>query len=264
MAATTPILLLGAGRMGGALIEGWLRARAFAPSDLVVRALEPGPAALASGANLAPTGADLGAARTVVLAVKPQDWRAAAETVVSRLAPDAVIVSVAAGVATADIAEAFAGRRAARVMPTIAAAIGEGTASIFARDAESRARAHALFEPVGRVVDLDDEDLMHAATAISGSAPAYLYAFVEALEAAGEALGLTAPAARDLARSTLAGAAALMAQSDQAPAELRRQVASPGGTTEAALKVLMGEAGLEPLLKAAAAAAERRSRELGQ
>jgi pyrroline-5-carboxylate reductase len=105
---------------------------------------------------------------------------------------------------------------------------------------------------------------MHAATAVSGSAPAYLYAFVEALEAAGVSLGLAPDAARELARATVAGAAALMADSGADAADLRRQVTSPGGTTEAALKVLQGEGGLGPLLKAAAAAAEQRSRELGR
>ena len=199
----------------------------------------------------------------MLLAVKPQIWRDAAAHVAPHLARDAVIVSIAAGVACADIAAAFAGRRVARVMPTTAAAIGQGTASVFAGDVTARERAHALFAPVGTVVDLGDEDLMHAATAVSGSAPAYLYAFVEALEAAGVSLGLSPAAARDLARATTAGAAALMTESGADAADLRRQVTSPGGTTEAALKVLMGEAGLGPLLKAAAAA-EQRSRELGR
>jgi pyrroline-5-carboxylate reductase len=116
---------------------------------------------------------------------------------------------------------------------------------------------------VGVVVDLADEELMHAATAVSGSAPAYLYALVESLEAAGVSLGLGADAARNLARATVAGAAALMADSGVDAAELRRQVTSPGGTTEAALDVLMGEGGLGPLLQEAATAAARRSRELG-
>ncbi len=105
---------------------------------------------------------------------------------------------------------------------------------------------------------------MHAATAVSGSAPAYLYAFVEALEAAGVTLGLGPAAARDLARATIAGAAALMAESGADPADLRRQVTSPGGTTEAALKVLLGEGGLGALLQKAAKAAADRSRELGR
>jgi len=260
---TTPILLLGAGRMGGALIAGWLRAKAFEPSQIMVRDPSPGPEARASGVNLNPDAAEQRSAQTIVLAVKPQVWKVAAEPQ-HDLAPDAVIVSIAAGVASADITVAFGGRRVARVMPTTAAAIGQGTASVFAVDPEARARAHALFAPVGTVVDLADEDLMHAATAVSGSAPAYLYAFVEALQAAGVSLGLAPDAARDLARATVAGAAALMHESGADAAELRRQVTSPGGTTEAALKVLLGEYGLEPLLRAAASAAEQRSRELGR
>jgi pyrroline-5-carboxylate reductase len=149
-------------------------------------------------------------------------------------------------------------------MPTTAVGVGQGVASVYAADPQARARARALFAPVATVVDLADEDLMHAATAVSGSAPAYLYAFVEALEAAGAALGLPDGAARDLARATTAGAAALMAATGADAAELRRQVTSPGGTTEAALEVLMGEGGLHPLLRRAAAAAEQRSRELGK
>jgi len=148
-------------------------------------------------------------------------------------------------------------------MPTTAAAIGQGVASIFAQDPEARARAHALFAPVGTVVDLDDEELLHAATGVSGSAPAYFYAFVEALEKAGVSVGLTPEAARDLARATMTGAAALLAQSGESPADLRRQVTSPNGTTEAALRILMGEGGLEPLLRDAVIAATHRSVELG-
>jgi pyrroline-5-carboxylate reductase len=261
---TTPILLLGAGRMGGALLAGWRRANAFPGDQLMIREPSPGPEVLASGARLDPDPAAMASARTVVLVVKPQNWREAAAAVAPHLAADAVVVSIAAGVGSADIAAAFGGRRVARVMPTTAAAIGQGTASVFAADPVARAAAHALFEPVGTVVDLDDEDLMHAATAVSGSAPAYFYAFVEALESAGIALGLPPEAARDLARGTAAGAAALMAESGAEAAELRGQVTSPGGTTEAALKVLMGEHGLDPLLKEAAAAAEQRSRELGR
>ncbi len=260
---TTPILVIGGGRMGGALIAGWRRAGAFAPSELMIIDPAPGPEAIASGVRLTPDAAAVAAARTVVLAVKPQMWREAAAEVAPRLGADAIVVSIAAGVASADIAAAFGDRRVARVMPTTAVAIGQGTASVFAADDEARARAHALFAPVGAVVDLAGEDQMHAATAVSGSAPAYLYAFVEALEAAGVSLGLAPDAARALARATTAGAAALMAATGAAAADLRRQVTSPGGTTEAALSVLLGDGGLVPLLRAAAAAAEQRSRELG-
>lgn len=260
----TPILLLGAGRMGGALIDGWRKAGAFGLADLMVRDPYPTPELAAlSGLSLNPPDDELGRARTVLLAVKPQLWRDAAAQAAPHLAPDAVIVSIAAGVAAADISQAFGGRRVARVMPTTAVAIGQGTASLFAEDPEARARAHALFAPVASVVDLADESLMHAATAVSGSAPAYLYAFIEALEAAGVTAGLSEDAARTLARSTISGAAALLAISGEDPAELRRQVTSPGGTTQAALEVLMGEGGLQPLLADAVAAAVRRSKELG-
>jgi len=263
----TPILMLGAGRMGGAMLAGWRKASAFAAGELMIRDPEPSPPALAAaldGAALNPADAELARARTVVLAVKPQVWREAAAEVAPWLAADAVIVSIAAGIRAGDIAHEFGGRCTARVMPTTAAAIGQGTASLFADDPAALARAHALFEPLGTVVDLDDEELMHAATAVSGSAPAYLYAFIEALEAAGMAAGFTGRDAGRLARSTLTGAAALLAQSGEDPAELRRQVTSPGGTTQAALEVLLGQEGLHPLLRQAVAAAARRSKELGK
>lgn len=258
----TPILLLGAGRMGGALIEGWRGAGAFAAADLIVR--DPNiDAAAFEGVVVNPPLEALGAARTVLLAVKPQIWREAVRDVVAHLAPDAVIVSIAAGVRAADIAEVFGGRRVARVMPTTAVAIGRGAASIYAEDAAARAVAHALFAPVATVVDLAREDLLHAATAVSGSAPAYLYAFVEALEAAGAAQGLDATDSARLARATIIGAAALMERGGEEPAELRKQVTSPGGTTAAALAVLMGEGGFGDLLPKALDACVNRSKELG-
>ncbi len=264
--STTPILLLGAGRMGGALIEGWLRAGAFDLPDLIIRDPHPSDAATSAlaGGALEGTLEVVGRARTVLMAVKPQIWREAAAQIQAHLAPDAVIVSIAAGVTAADIAAGFGGRRVARVMPTTAVAIGKGVASIAAHDPEGLARAHALFDPVATTVDLPDEAMMHAATAVSGSAPAYFYALVEALEAAGEAVGLPADASRRLARATMIGAAALMAGSGEDPAELRRQVTSPGGTTAAALAVLNAEAGgLGPLMRETVMACVRRSEELG-
>lgn len=252
--------------MGGAMLAGWRKANAFAAPELMIRDPQPSPPALAAsadGAVLNPPDAELARARTVVLAVKPQIWREAAAEVAPWLAADAVVVSIAAGVRAGAIAKEFGGRCVARVMPTTAAAINQGTASLYADDPAALARAHALFEPLGPVVDLESEDLMHAATAVSGSAPAYLYGFIEALEAAGAAAGLSPRDAAQLARSTLTGAAALLAESGDDPAELRRQVTSPGGTTQAALEVLMGERGLPTLLRDAVAAAVRRSKELG-
>lgn len=252
--------------MGGALVEGWRRANAYRASDLMLCDPNPGDVAKVAaeaGALLNPPDAALGTAKTVVLAVKPQMWREAAAAYSPKLAPDAVIVSIAAGVRSADIAAAFAGRPVARVMPTTGAAIGKGVASLFAASPQARARAHALFDPVGVTVDLDDEGLMDAATAVSGSSPAYLYAFVEALEAAGLTVGLAPEAARTLARATVASAAALMEASGEEPSELRRQVTSPGGTTEAALKVLQSDRGLPTLMREAVEAAVARAKQLG-
>jgi pyrroline-5-carboxylate reductase len=262
----TPILVLGAGHMGGALIEGWLATGAFAASQLIIsdpQAGEAARAAVAEGARLNPPLAALAEAPLVVLAVRPQDWRAAAAEVAPRLGPGAVVVSVAAGVRTADLATVFAGRAVARVMPTTGVAVGKGAVSIFAHDAKARTAAHLLFDPVATTVDLADEALMDAAVAVSGSAPAYLYAFMDALAAAGIAEGLEPEAAKALVRATVVGAAALLDRSGEDPADLRRKVASPGGTTEAALKVLMRDDGLGLLLAETVAAAARRSRELG-
>ena len=258
--------MLGAGRMGGALIDGWTLTKAFAPTALIIRDPHPGEAAqkaAAAGGRLNPPESVLSEALTVVVAVKPQMWREVASAVAPLLHPDAIVVSIAAGVRIADLGVAFGRRPIARVMPITAVGIGKGVASIVADRPAAAARAKALFAPVGAAVELPDEALMDAATAVSGSAPAYLYAFVEALEAAGVAEGLSPEAARGLVRATVIGAAALLDHSGAEPAELRRQVTSPGGATEAALKVLMGEEGLSPLLAEAVAAAAARSRALG-
>jgi pyrroline-5-carboxylate reductase len=261
-----PILILGVGRMGGALIEGWSRTAAFGPHQLILRDPQPGEASHAAardGALLNPPDSALAEASTVLLAVKPQMWREVAGAVAPLLARDAVIVSIAAGVGTADLSLAFSGRPVARVMPTTAVAVAKGVGSIFALDQQARDRAHALFDPVATTVDLADEGLMDAATAVSGSAPAYFYALTEALQAAGEAQGLPHDTAYALVRATLIGAAALLDHSLEGPAELRRQVTSPGGTTEAALKVLMGPQGFGPLAAEAVEACVKRARELG-
>lgn len=263
---TAPILLLGAGRLGGALIDGWLTTGAFRPADLIVVDPDPGPQARAlaeDGARLNPPEADLADARTVVLAVKPQYWREAAAALAPHLSAEAAIVSVAAGVSVADLTAAFGGRAVGRTIPTTAVAVGKGAAAIFARDPRGRAAAHAVLDPVATTADLDDEDEMNTVIGVSGSAPGFLYAFVEALEAAGVAQGLSPEVCARLARATIVGAAALLAESGQEPAELRRQVVSPGGTTQAGLDILDAPGGMPDLLRQAVEAAARRSRELG-
>jgi pyrroline-5-carboxylate reductase len=261
-----PILFAGAGAMGGAMIAGWRRAGAIAAPDMIIRDPKPGDAALAArdaGARLNPPVESLRTARTVIFAVKPQIWRAAAAELGPHLASDAAIVSVVAGVAAADLGQAFAGRPIVRAMPTLACAIGQGSIALWSADASLAVEFAGLFAPLGSVTTLADEDLMHVATAASGSAPAYLYAFIEALAAAAVRSGLPAADAERMVRATICGAAALLAESGDDPAALRQRVTSPGGTTQAALGVLMDHGALGALLDKAVAAAVARSRELG-
>jgi pyrroline-5-carboxylate reductase len=252
--------------MGGALIAGWRRAGVLTAGDLLIRDPHPGEAATLAareGARLNPSDLDLAAARTVILALKPQVWRDIAADIAASLAPDAVVISIMAGVRAADIAQVFPGRPIARAMPNTAAAVGQGATGVWSADPAARARAQALFAPLGAVADLAEESLVHAVTAVSGSGPAYVYALVEALERAGAEAGLTPVAARSLSRATLIGAAALLETSGEEAGELRRQVTSPKGTTEAALEVLIGAGALDDLVARAVLAAQARSRQLG-
>lgn len=265
MAGTRSILMIGAGRLGGAILQGWRLTGAVRPEQIMlrVRGMTPGAeAAVAWGAALNPPDEALKAADVVVLAVKPQAWRGVAQAYAPLLAADALIVSLLVGVRAGEIQAGFGGRAVARAMPTTAVAVAKGAASIVASTAEARARAHALFGAIATCVDLDDEGLMDAASAVGGSAPAYFYALVEALQAAGEAQGLGADTARALVRSAFIGAAALLDGSGAEPADLRRQVASPGGTTEAALRVYLAEGGLDALSRDAVAAAVARAQQL--
>jgi len=266
IADACPLLLLGAGHMGGALIAGWRRAGAVSPRDILIRDPHPGQAAIVAaeaGARLNPSDGDLASARTVILALKPQIWREIAADMAHKIGPDAVVVSIMAGVTAADIAQVFPGRPIVRAMPNTAAAVGKGATGVWSADPDARARAHALFGPVGAVAELAEEGLIHAVTAASGSAPAYVYALVEALQRAGASAGLAPDAARSLSRAALIGAAALLETSGEEAGELRRQVTSPKGTTEAALEVLIGQGALEDLVTRAVLAAQVRSRQLG-
>jgi pyrroline-5-carboxylate reductase len=251
--------------MGGALISGWTKSQAFDLSDLMVRAPHLNEAcaeAARAGAAVNPGDEALEAARTVVLCVKPQKWKLVAPDYADRLAADAVIVSVLVGTRADDISAAFGGRKVARVLPTTAVATATGVTSLYAPDREAAAAARALFEPISTVVELHDEPLMDAAGAVSASGAAYVYAFARALEEAGVAAGLPAPAAGVLARSTVASAAAFMGGSDADLDDLVAQVASPGGTTQAALAVL--DPALRHAMTAAVAAAVKRARELAR
>ena len=263
---TTRILLVGCGKMGSALLAGWLD-QGIDPAGIVV--VEPGgvPNGAAITVVATPDAIPVGfAPDVVVLAVKPQVMAQAAAPY-ARFAPNAVFLSIAAGKTLAFFAEHLgAGAAIVRAMPNTPAAVGRGITVCVANplvDAGRRAACTALLEAVGEVAWVEDEALIDAVTAVSGSGPAYVFLLAETLAAAGAKAGLPADLATRLARATVAGSGELLRQSTETAAQLRINVTSPGGTTAAALAVLMDEqAGFGPLLDTAIDAAARRSKEL--
>jgi pyrroline-5-carboxylate reductase len=264
------LLLVGCGKMGGALLEGWL-ARGLSASDAIVA--EPVEALRPSKPGLRCVGSSQDVRETpeiVVLAVKPQSMDAVMPDL-RRFAGDgskggSVFLSIAAG----KTLKYFAGHLGAnakvvRAMPNTPAAVRQGitvsTASTGVSDAE-KSRCHELLEAVGQSLWVDDEGLIDHVTALSGSGPAYVFLLVEAMAAAGEKLGLTSEMAMQLARATVAGSGELLRQSSEPASQLRVNVTSPGGTTAEALKVLMAGDGIQPVFDRALAAASRRSKEL--
>ena len=261
------ILLVGAGKMGSAMLEGWL-ALGLAASKVAV--IEPQPsseitALAARGLRLDPSPNAVGEVAAVVLAVKPQT----APQVMPMLAPfvgaATVVVSIMAGRTLRFLEAALPAAALVRAMPNTPAAIGRGitVAVPNARVAAAqRALVDALLCAVGAVEWVDDETLMDAVTALSGSGPAYVFLLAEAMAQAGAAAGLPPELATTLARATVAGAGELLHRSPLDAATLRQNVTSPGGTTAAALELMMARDGLVPLMTRAIAAATRRSREL--
>jgi pyrroline-5-carboxylate reductase len=262
-----PIVLCGAGKMGGALLEGWLQA-GLAPDKIAVIEPHPAPAVAglaARGVRLNPDAATLKDATAIVIAVKPQIAAEALPALTPMIGPATVVVSIMAGRTLQFLAGALRHTGAlVRAMPNTPAAIGRGiTVAVPLRVSETqRDLAHRLLIATGTVQWVVDEALMDAVTAVSGSGPAYVFLLAEALAQAGVAAGLPQPLAEQLARETVAGAGELLNRSTLDAATLRENVTSPGGTTAAALDVLMREDGLAALLKRAVAAATERSRKL--
>ena len=260
------IALAGAGKMGGAMLTGWLAGGLDANRVIVV---EPFPAddikALAAkGVRLNPK--DAGTADTLVVAVKPQMFREAGPALKKLVGPGTLVVSIMAGTPIA-VLEAVCGGMVVRAMPNTPAAIGRGiTVAVAAKNvsAAQRATADALLRATGSVEWVDDESLMDAVTAVSGSGPAYVFLLAEELARAGVEAGLPAELATKLARETVAGSGELLHRSELPSATLRQNVTSPGGTTAAALEVLMGRDGMQPLMIRAIAAATKRSKELAK
>lgn len=262
------VVLAGAGKMGGALLTGWL-ARGLNPKRVAV--IEPHPsddirAVAATGVRLNPAAKDAGAVAALVLAVKPQTFGDAGPALRPLIGPSTLVVSIMAGTTIA-VLDAVCGGNIVRAMPNTPAAIGRGiTVAVAAKgvNEEQRATADALLRATGAVEWIDDEALMDAVTAVSGSGPAYVFLLAEELARAGVAAGLPADLAARLARETVAGSGELLHRSDLDAATLRQNVTSPGGTTAAALSVLMGENGLKELMTRTVAAAAARSRELAK
>jgi len=270
MTESARIVLAGCGNMGVALLRGWLHSGIPAEGIDVV---EPGAEAAARarelGVQVYGDAADLPAGLSpsaVVLAVKPQMMDQVAPAYAG-FAGGTVYLSIAAGRTIAGFERLFgAGAAIVRSMPNTPGAIGRGITVACPNTAvtpPARALCDRLLQAVGAVSWLEDEGLMDAVTAVSGSGPAYVFLLVESLRDAGIAAGLPAELADRLARHTVAGAGALVLESGEEPGRLREQVTSPGGTTAAALDVLRDPAGgLPPLLRAAVAAAAQRSRDL--
>lgn len=263
------LLLVGCGKMGGALLSGWVE-RSLAGRIVVV---EPGPGAAGFAGR---RGVELLAApdaiaadlrpSVIVLAVKPQAMAEVLPPYRRFAAAGALFLSIAAGKTLGFFARAFGDQAAVvRAMPNTPASIGRGIAVACANPrvaTAQRALAERLLAAVGEVGWVEDEALLDAVTAVSGSGPAYVFLLIECLAKAGVAAGLPEALALQLARATVAGAGELARLSPESAERLRENVTSPGGTTRAALDVLMAADGLEPLLRRAVLAAAKRSREL--
>ncbi len=265
------LLLAGCGKMGGALLTGWLDAD-YRNSEIIV--IEPNAAIAADiarrfGVATAPDAGDLNAGlspQVIVFAVKPQVMDQAVPGYARFAETGCVYLSIAAG-KTIGYFERLLGPAAAivRAMPNTPAAVGRGITVACANGLVSQSQTglcDGLLKAVGEVVWSDDENQLDAVTALSGGGPAYVFLLTECLARAGIEAGLPAEMANRLARATVAGSGELLHQASEEPAVLRQNVTSPGGTTAEALKVLMGEDGWQPLITRAIAAASARSRQL--
>jgi len=261
---------IGGGNMAEALIKGIVASGVYAPENVLVSDIRAerlefladkyGVVAVASNSELASR------VETLVLSVKPQKMIEVLEGVKGTIAAKTLVISIAAGIKVANLAAVLGEIAIIRVMPNTPALIGEGASALFANEQAKPLleKATSIFSSVGKAVVVDDEDLIDAVTAVSGSGPAYYFLLMEEMIKVGVELGLSESFARDLVLQTARGAGLLAAEADrngESPAELRRNVTSPGGTTEAALKVFAAN-GYSRLVNSAMTAARDRGREL--
>jgi pyrroline-5-carboxylate reductase len=261
------LVLFGAGKMGGALLQGWL-GLGLDPATVVVRDPAPPPEVRAAIAErrIALNPPSPVTPAVLVLAIKPQMLEEARPLIAQEVGAGTLVVSILAGKTLAGLARGLpAGTAIVRAMPNTPAAIGRGitvaVANVHVSQA-ARASAEALLSATGEFAWIEDEALMDAVTAVSGSGPAYVFLLAESLAKAGVAAGLAPDLAARLARATVAGSGELLHRSAESAEALRRAVTSPGGTTAAALQVLMATDGLDPLVESAVHAAADRSRAL--
>jgi pyrroline-5-carboxylate reductase len=258
------LLLVGCGKMGGAMLDGWL-SRGLAAADAIVaepvEALRPKTVRGVTSSREVKETPEI-----VVLAVKPQSMDAVLPDLKRFAEAGAVFLSIAAGKTLGYFAGHLGtGAKIVRSMPNTPAAVRQGITVACASPGVSAAekkRCQELLEAVGQALWVEDESLLDPVTALSGSGPAYVFLLVEAMAAAGAKLGLTPDMAMQLARATVAGSGELLRQSSEPASQLRVNVTSPGGTTAEALKVLMATDGIQPVFDKALAAASRRSKEL--
>jgi pyrroline-5-carboxylate reductase len=258
------LVMLGCGKMGSAMLAGWLKG-GLAPS--AVHVIDPHPSDWLSAQGVGVNGPLPDDPAVLMVAVKPQMMEAALPQVAGFGGGGTLVLSVAAGTPIAAFEAAFGtGTRVVRSMPNTPAAVGKGITAIVGNEAAGAHdldMAEGLLSAIGQVVRLESEEQIDAVTGVSGSGPAYVFYMIDALAAAGEAEGLPPDMAMQLAKATVAGAGALAEMAEETPEQLRINVTSPNGTTQAGLGVLMNEtSGLGPLMRATVKAATDRSREL--
>ncbi|VAV88571.1 Pyrroline-5-carboxylate reductase [hydrothermal vent metagenome] len=266
------LALIGGGRMGGALLRGWAKAGCFEPSGSVMvvdpHLTDPVQALVKQNAGRTKTTASketFSKLEVLILAVKPQMFEQIASDIASILPKNVMIISVIAGISLKRMQAVFGAGPHVRAMPNTAAEIGKSISVLCTNAAVSepqKTRVTQLLEAVGKVQWLEEEKLMDVVTAVSGSGPAYFFLLVEVLAAAGQAEGLDEELAQKLARETLIGSAALLDRPGQKAAALRAGVTSPGGTTAAALDVMMGNGAFAEMMRNAVSAATRRGTKL--
>jgi pyrroline-5-carboxylate reductase len=266
------VLLAGCGNMGYAMLQGWIGSGALTPENVIV--VEPNEALRARAQSLGVSiAADVSELRldhradVIIMAVKPQVMEKVLAGYLQYAAAGATFVSIAAGVGIRTFLQILGDATPViRCMPNTPAAIGKGMLAYYPNKSvkpEIEEFVRNILSKNGRVAKLDDEALIDAVTAVSGSGPAYVFHFIECLTEAGVATGLPRETAAELAMQTVMGAGALAAGSDETPTRLREQVTSPNGTTAAALEVLMGKGRMQKLVSEAVTAAHKRAIELG-